>query len=261
MIPRIIHYCWFGGNPLPKLAKKCIKSWKKYCRGWRIVCWDETNYDFTSAPLYVRQAYEAKKWAFVSDYVRLQVVYEHGGVYLDTDVELVRSLENLLGDQSYFGFEDGVHINTGLGFGAAKGAPILRAMMDDYADIPFVLADGSFDQTTCPERNTKIFLNQGLRQDNTEQLLEGGVHILPSSWLCPIDYYSGCGEIMPHTLSVHHFSASWMPQTMREGRQKRIRQRKKAERKEFWRYLPNRVLLSVLGEENYEKLKSKARRG
>ena len=106
MIPKIIHYCWFGRNPKPKLAEKCIKSWKKYCPEYEIIEWNEDNYDLSSAPLYVRQAYEAKRWAFVTDYIRLQVIYENGGIYLDTDVELRKSLDPLLVHQAYFGFED-----------------------------------------------------------------------------------------------------------------------------------------------------------
>ena len=102
MIPKVIHYCWFGGNPKPKLAEKCIKSWKKYCPDYEIIEWNEDNFDISAAPLYVRQAYEAKKWAFVTDYVRLEVVYNHGGVYLDTDVELLKSLDSL------FQFESGL---------------------------------------------------------------------------------------------------------------------------------------------------------
>ena len=131
MIPKIIHYCWFGRNPKPELAVKCIKSWKKRCPDYEIIEWNEDNFDISSCPLYVRQAYEAKKWAFVSDYVRLKVVYDEGGVYLDTDVELKKGLDALLAYDAYFGFEDGTHVNTGLGFGAVKGAPILKEMMQD----------------------------------------------------------------------------------------------------------------------------------
>ena len=148
-IPKIIHYCWFGGKPKPELAEKCIKSWKKHCPDYEIREWNEDNYDLAAAPLYVRQAYEAKKWAFVTDYVRLQVVYECGGIYLDTDVELKKNLDSLLGYSAYFGFEDGKWIATGLGFGAEQGTPILQELMDDYRDIPFLLEDGSEDAGYC----------------------------------------------------------------------------------------------------------------
>lgn len=259
MIPKIIHYCWFGGNPLPKLAKKCIKSWKKYCKGYEIREWNEQTFDIASAPLYVRQAYEAKKWAFVTDYVRLQVVYEHGGIYLDTDVELLRSPYDLLDNHAYFGFENGIYIATGLGFGAEKGTPILQELMADYDGIPFLLEDGSYDQKSCPVRNTEVFLRWGLRQDNSEQMLAGKVRILPSSWLCPLNYWAGVGEVKNHTLSIHHFSGSWTTKEMQEERIKRIRERKKAERREFWRYLPNRILLKIIGEKAYDKIRSRCK--
>ena len=120
-IPKVIHYCWFGHNPKPEQALSCIASWKEKCPDYQIIEWNEDNYDISSAPLYVRQAYQEKKWAFVTDYVRLQVVFENGGIYLDTDVELKKSLNALLGYRAYFGFEDATYINTGLGFGAKQG--------------------------------------------------------------------------------------------------------------------------------------------
>ena len=101
MIPKVIHYCWFGGGKKPKLAKKCISSWKTYCPGYKLIEWNESNYDLSSAPQFVREAAEAKKWAFVSDYVRLQVVYQYGGIYLDTDVELLRNIDFLLDQTGY----------------------------------------------------------------------------------------------------------------------------------------------------------------
>ena len=125
MIPKLIHYCWFGHNPLPKDAKRCIRSWKKYCPDYVIKEWNEDNFDISQCPQYVRQAYEAKKWAFVSDYVRLKLVHDHGGVYMDTDVELLKPLDRLLSHKAYFGFEDdGLQINTGLGFGAERGESV-----------------------------------------------------------------------------------------------------------------------------------------
>lgn len=260
MIPKVIHYCWFGGNPLPKLAKKCIKSWKKYCPDYKIVRWDESNYDISDAPLYVRQAYEAKKWAFVTDYVRLQVVYDNGGIYLDTDVELLRSLDCVLDNYAYFGIENEKYIATGLGFGAEAGAIILQELMQDYAQIPFIRDDGTFDQESCVVRNTRTFLRHGFSQINEEQLLLDKVRILPMSWLCPLDYWSASGEIAEHTLSIHHFSASWMPKEERMKREKRVRNRLKAARKEWLRYLPNRAISKLVGESNYQRIRSLIKR-
>lgn len=254
MIPQIIHYCWFGHNPKPKLAEKCIKSWKRYCPDYEIIEWNEDNFDISACPLYVRQAYEAKKWAFVTDYVRLQVVYEHGGIYMDTDVELKKSLDPLLDHQAYFGFEDGVYINTGLGFGAVKGMPLLREMMDDYQDIPFVLPDGSFDTTTCPERNTEVLLRHGLRQDNTKQVIDGFA-IYPKDVFCPLDYYTGKVAKTKNTVAIHWFSASWQTKEAKQRHKRNKRKTNRTNRLHFILHIPHRVLRLILGEKNYEKLK------
>lgn len=243
---------------MPKLAHKCIKSWKKYCPDYEIIEWNEDNYDLSSAPLYVRQAYEAKKWAFVTDYVRLHVVYEHGGIYLDTDVELVKRLEPLLCHQAYFGFEDGMHIATGLGFGAIKGAPILQELMDDYQDIPFIKSEGSYDLRPCPRRNTEAFLRHGLRQDNSKQVLDGKILILPSVYLCPISYFTGERKRSLKTVSIHWFSASWQTEDQREKTKQMAKEMKRLR----WRgkvsdymHTPQRTALKLLGESRYGKLK------
>ena len=123
-IPKVIHYCWFGDKELPKLAKKCIKSWNKYCPDYKIVCWTEDNFDVT-CNRYVHEAYKAKKWAFVSDYVRLKVVYDNGGIYLDTDVELIKPIDDLIENSGFMGFDEKGIIATGLGFGAEAGNKII----------------------------------------------------------------------------------------------------------------------------------------
>ena len=209
MIPKTIHYCWFGGGRLPKAAKACIRTWKECCPDYAFVEWNESSYDLLSAPLYVRQAYQARKWAFVTDYVRLQVVYEHGGIYLDTDVELVRNLDSLLINRAYFGFETDTMVNTGHGFGAEKGAPVLRMLMDEYQGLPFLLPDGKIDNTPCPERNTAALQKLGLVQDGSEQLLDGGIQIYPRDRFCPMDFESGELLITQNTYSIHHFDSSW----------------------------------------------------
>ena len=263
MIPKMIHYCWFGGNPLPKLAKKCIRSWKKHCKGYKIIRWDESNFDISACPLYVRQAYEAKKWAFVTDYVRLKVVYDQGGTYLDTDVELLKSLDGLLDCHAYFGFEDDKHIATGLGFGAEKGAPILREMMDDYAEIPFLLADGSFDQTACPVRNTQVLLRHGMVQNGVYQAVEGIV-LYPPEVFCPIDLVNGGLRKSKDTVAIHWFSGSWMSETIQAEKKKWQKKLRKMNRRrmlgdarDFLIHIPNRILLGLFGKERYEKLKMK----
>ena len=248
MIPKKIHYCWFGRNPKPALAQKCIRSWKKYCPDYEIIEWNEDNYDLSAAPLYVRQAYEAKKWAFVTDYVRLQVVYEQGGIYLDTDVELRKPLDPLLVNRAYYGFEDGMYVNTGVGFGSERGHYILQEMMEDYREIPFVREDGSYDLLSCPQRNTGVFLRHGLQQDNSMQILEEGTLILPCEYLNPKQWRTGEICITENTLSIHHFGASWYTPEMR-------RKLKLKHRREWLRHLPSTIGWRILGKERYEKIR------
>lgn len=253
MIPKTIHYCWFGGNPKPKLTKKCIRSWKRHCPDYEIVEWNESNYALSEAPLYVRQAYEAKKWAFVTDYVRLQVVYEHGGVYLDTDVELLRPLDNLLDNRAYFGFEDDKYVNTGHGFGAEAGAEILREIMADYAEIPFLLADGSFDDTPCPQRNTEAFLRCGLEQNNRRQVLSDGTLVLPAEFFAPKNWKTGELTLTENTYSIHHYDASWYTSEQQREYRKKLR-------KERLHRLPSTVGTGLLGKERYEALRGKLKK-
>lgn len=220
MIPKTIHYCWFGGNPKPELAKKCISSWKKYCSDYEIIEWNESNFDIQSAPLFVQQAYEAKKWAFVTDYVRLKIVFDHGGIYFDTDVELINPPDRLLSEHAFFGFEDGIHIATGLGFGAEKNAYILVEMMDEYESLGFATQLEEKRLIPCPVYNTEVLLRHGLRQDDSEQLLEGMVRILPTAVLCPINYITGVKKVQKNTISIHWFAASWQSETTRKIQRK-----------------------------------------
>lgn len=248
MIPKVIHYCWFGYNPLPKDAQRCIKSWKKHCPDYEIIQWNESNFDISACPLYVRQAYEAKKWAFVSDYVRLKLVYDHGGIYMDTDVEVIKSLDELLKHKVYFGFEDdGKHINTGLGFGAEPGNPIIARIMQDYENIPFVLEDGTFDETACPGRNTTALLELGLEQNDTMQVLDGDILILPREYLCPVGFWHHTDSITKNSISVHWYTATWLPEEYRKERAVKLkklkRQRKWEKIKLFPRVMAHKLLL------------------
>lgn len=248
MIPKKIHYCWFGRNPKPDLAEKCIRSWKRYCPDYEIIEWNEDNYDISAAPLYVRQAYEAKKWAFVTDYVRLDVVYRCGGIYLDTDVEVIKSLDRFLNHRAFFGLESPEYINTGLGFGAEKGAEILEELMSDYQEIPFVLPDGSFDQTSCPVRNTQVFLKHGFLQKDEEQVVRNEIHIYPSDFFSPMSYETGILTITPNTHSIHHFAASWVDPKNQRQRNRR------------WKnYRRHRQVETILGEKWFALLRKLVR--
>ncbi|MBQ4111020.1 MAG: glycosyl transferase [Clostridia bacterium] len=210
-IPKVIHYCWFGKGKMPPLAEKCIKSWEKYCPSYKIVCWNEENFDITENR-YAKEAYDAGKWAFVSDYVRLKVLYSEGGIYLDTDVELIKPLDDLIKENGYMGFDDNGIISTGLGFACEKGNELIGRLLADYNDISFILPDGSYDITPCPDRNTKTMVELGLDTDIKDQIFMG-IHLLPEDYLCPMKYYTGKKIITKNTYSIHHFCASWTSKT------------------------------------------------
>ena len=161
MIPKVIHYCWFGGNPLPELAQKCIASWKKYCPDYEIKEWNESNFDLNCCD-YVREAYEAKKWAFVSDVARLYAMVHEGGIYMDTDVEVIAPLDSLLQYHAVSGFETEHSIPTGL-MACEKGNPMFTEFLNEYKTAHFLLPDSSLDQTTNVVRITNISLFQTIR--------------------------------------------------------------------------------------------------
>ena len=220
-IPKVIHYCWFGKGEMPKLAEKCIKSWKKYCPDYEIICWNEDNFDLTQNR-YMKEAYEAGKWAFVSDWARLKIIYDHGGIYFDTDVEVIKPIDELILNHGFMGFDEKGIVATGLGFGAEQGNAIIGAFLKDYDDISFVREDGSYDLTPCPDRNTATLKALGMDLDNKHQEFMDML-FLPAEYLCPMDYYTGKKTITKNTYSIHHYSASWTSKvTKRTTRIKRI---------------------------------------
>ena len=206
MIPKKIHYCWFGRGEKPKLAQKCLASWKKYCPGYEIIEWNEDNFDLDYNG-YTRYCYDNKKWAFLSDFARLVVVAEHGGLYFDTDVELLKSPEELLQYGAFYGFENDRYVNTGEGFGAETGHPTVVAMKKLYENIT-PDADGSYP-VACPALNTQALLPFGLKLDGTRQNI-AGAEILPVEYLNPYDDPTGRLNKTQNTISVHWYSKSWM---------------------------------------------------
>ena len=205
MIKKTIHYCWFGGNPLPELVKKCIESWKRFCPEYEIKEWNETNFNINCCQ-YVKEAYEAKKWAFVSDYCRFWVLYQQGGIYLDTDVELIKSLDDL--PESFVGFEDQTICNSGLIRGAQKGDRICAEMLDSYQKDHFLLKDGTYNTQTVCVRETNILKAAGLIQDGKKQTV-ADTHIYPAEFFSPKSFLTGKLSITTNTYSIHHYNGSW----------------------------------------------------
>ena len=252
MIPKIIHYCWFGHKKKPRIAKKCIKSWKKHLPDYQIIEWNEDNYDIASAPAFVQQAFEAKKWAFATDYIRYQVVYEYGGIYFDTDVEILKNIDSFRKDKAFFGIQGEKAIASGLGFGAEKGTAILLDLMNNYRNIPFLLPDGTFDVTPCPQRDAQVFIKHGYQQDGREQIIKGGIHIYPSEYFCPYSWYGGKIKKTENTVAIHWFAASWF--TKEQKKEKRGILRK--ERWYHFNHCSKLFLKTFMGEKKYERLKT-----
>ena len=206
MIPKIIHYCWFGRNPLPKLALKCIASWKKFCPDYEIREWNEDNFDVTKNQ-YCQEAYKAKKWAFVSDYVRLYVLNSFGGIYMDSDVEVIRNLDIFLTEDGFSGFESENAAVTGI-MGAKRGNCFVNELLHEYDVLHFSKPDGTFEITTNTVRITQAMLGHGLRLNNSKQTVQDFT-IYPKDYFCPMNYRTGTYCITENTYTIHHFAASW----------------------------------------------------
>ncbi len=207
MIPKKIHYCWFGCGEKPKLAQKCIASWRKFCPDYEIIEWNEDNFDLDYNG-YTRYCYDNKKWAFLSDFVRLVVVAEHGGIYFDTDVELLKRPDELLKYEAFYGFENDHNVATGLGFGSEANHPTILAMKREYEKV-FPNDDGSYPMIVCPALNTAALRPFGLVLDGSRQNI-GGAEILPADWLNPYDDPTGRLRKTENTIAVHWYSKSWM---------------------------------------------------
>ena len=201
MIPKTIHYCWFGKGKKPVKARKCIASWYKLCPDYKIVEWNESNFDINMSE-YTKFCYENKKYAYLSDYVRLWAVYNYGGIYLDTDVEIIKALDELLEDEAYFGFENDSYVASGLGFGAKKGNKVLAAMIAEY-DLSARKATG------CPRLNTDALLKLGLELNGQEQVI-CGARIYPQDYFNPYDELTGRLKKTKNTYSIHWFTGSAM---------------------------------------------------
>lgn len=209
-IPKIIHYCWFGRAPIPEFAQKCINSWKLYCPDYEIRLWNEDNFDLNICS-YVEEAYKKKKWAFVSDYARFWILYNYGGVYFDTDVEMIRSIDDILSICGFMAFEaDGrFNVAPGLGMAAEKGTPLYKEVLDYYKSIHFVDASGNLNLMPVGEHVTKLLVSHGLKKNNKNQFIDG-IAIYSTEYFCPKDVRSGALIITNNTHTIHHYSATWL---------------------------------------------------
>lgn len=209
VIPKIIHYCWFGHAPKTEQIKSYIETWKKYCPDYQIIEWNEENFDINENQ-YCREAYEAKKWAFITDYVRLKVLVTHGGIYMDTDVEVVKSLDSFLSYAAFTGYESTRYIPTGI-IGAEKNNPWIQALLREYETLRFVKADGSYDLTTNVHRITNQ--TKGMYQielDGKMRVLQGNIALFPFEYLCAKSFQTGELLISGETHTIHHFAGSWL---------------------------------------------------
>lgn len=233
-IPKVIHYCWFGRNKKPLIVEKCIASWKKYCPDYEILEWNEDNYDITKNT-YMNQAYQNQKWAFVSDYARLDIVYNNGGIYLDSDVELIKNLDRFRKNKAFIGFHTPNQVNTGCVLGAVPKFELIKELRDRYNTRSFINEDGTLNLRTCNDYESEFFVEMGLKPNNTMQVMQG-MKIYPTEYFAPKAPGSGICKTTGKTVSIHHYNASWYPDE-KVGKRER-----------------DRRIFALLGEENGNKL-------
>ena len=248
-IPKKIHYCWLGRNPKPKSVLKCIESWKKFCPDYEIIEWNEDNLDISSH-LYSRQAYEAKAWAFATDYFRLWIVYTHGGIYLDTDVEIIKPLDPLLENKAFMGFEEEDKIASGLGFGAEAGSPFLAENMKIYEALAFRNEDGTYNRLPAPEYSTKVAMAHGLTKDDgkIQQVLD--LTCYPREYFSPKDYFTGRLHVTKNTYSIHHYDSTWFTPEEQVQRKRDL----VVARLRYITLIPRSLAEKILGTKRYKSM-------
>ena len=207
MIPKTIHYCWFGRGQKPKLYRECVSSWYRFCPDYNVIEWNEDNFDCRMHP-YLKWCYDHHQWAFLSDFARLLILKEYGGIYLDADVEVIRPLDELLDYDAFLGYESDIYVNTGLGFGCMPQHQIADILLQPYLEKQ-PEADGTYRQVPCPRLNTNALIPYGLKQDGTKQQICGAV-ILPVEYLNPYDDATGRLRKTNKTFSIHRYGKSWM---------------------------------------------------
>lgn len=212
-IPKVIHYFWLSDEEMPEIITKCIQSWKRIMPDYTIKCWNHENFDVNICQ-YTREAFQAKKYAFVSDYVRLYVLYYEGGIYLDTDVEVFKRFDDLLNDKAFLGFENNHTIATCI-FGSERGNPLFKKFLDYYTGRKFILPNGQYDLTPNPVFITNIMRQNGAIIDGRKQRIDDMV-IYPQEYFCPYDRATEQMSITERTYAVHHFNGAWISMEKRE---------------------------------------------
>ena len=207
MIPKIIHYCWFGRGEMPEDAKRCIESWHKYLPEYEYRLWNEDNFDLNSNK-FVKEAYHSRKFAFVTDYVRLYALYSEGGVYMDTDVEVLRSLDEFLAYPAFSGFEVDEAIPTGI-MGAEKGSLWAKRELEYYETQSFILPNGAYNTKPNVQIITEHAMQLGLVPNNQFQIVNEELAIFPKDYFCPKSYVDGEIRLTANTYTIHHFAGSW----------------------------------------------------
>lgn len=212
MIPRVIHYCWFGRKPLPPLAQRCIESWQNYLPDYEVKEWNEDNFDVDILP-YTADAYAAGKFAFVSDYARFWILYKYGGVYFDTDVEIIRPMGDVLARGPFMGLEienkERLAVAPGLGIAAEPGMPLYHEILSHYETMSFSREDGSLNPYTMIPMVTELLVAAGLKGDGTIEHI-AGIDVYPPDWFNPFDDLTGRLRKTENTRSIHWFAKSWM---------------------------------------------------
>lgn len=263
-IPKVIHYCWFGRGEKSKLIKKCMKSWKKYCPDYEIIEWNEDNFD-VNCNQYIKEAYEAKKWAFVSDYARFEILYKYGGVYLDTDVEIIKPLDDILSKGPLMGCEkgssdwEGIRVAPGLIVAAEPGMQLLKELIEDYSKDRFINDDGSYNLWTVVFRVTELLFQRGLKNTDEIQYVEG-FYIYPKEYFCPKVFSSGKTKKTKNTVCIHHFAASWFSEEKAKKCKKLRKKIKRDQIKYYIMHIPNRIMIFLLGKNRYGKFKNYMRK-
>ena len=206
MIPKIIHYCWFGRNEMPEQYQNYIKTWKMFCPGYKIIEWNEDNFNVESIP-YVSEAYKSKKYAFVTDYVRLYALDSIGGIYMDTDVEVLKNLDCFLSEKGFSGFERINAVPTGI-MGAEKGNHFINKLLCQYDGLHFVGENGCYDETTNVKRITDTAMELGLVLNNKKQTIDDFT-FYPTEYFCPKSSRTLEIKCTQNSYTIHHFAGSW----------------------------------------------------